>query len=305
MTAVVVPPQSRAVHAGSARARATGHPVMSGPLSSIVPRVEGPSKFVDHQANGYTTHNLHVVDMDVEGLSNQTELHEMSLLFCVKMTREDFTTKHVVMSLWQVNAFLAVMHQHAVQTYQQETKQTSLRGLSEIKIVRMVRANPRLEILKFLSHRLMHEVISLLGVQFGNRYVSARTGPGIAVITSGSAEMRNTCLNDTREPDELWVVLRRRAVGAPLAYMLRSYSQRGGPRMSDRHYVDLAGVAAWGPAVKVGLIADKEREDIGLERTRLVANGLLGTTHDSHYAETNAPPMRVMLCTTGLKLHQV
>lgn len=269
--------------------------------------VDGPSRFVDHLVNPVTTHNLQVVDMPLEGVApKQIEMHEQSHVFVLKIDREDFADKHVCMTLWQLNVFLAQMHRQALQVYRDETKTSTTSALSQVNLSRLIKSNPRLEILMFLSTKFIFNTVNYIGVQFGNRFNNANTGPGIAIITSGSAEARNTCLNSiTREQDELWVTLRSRSPGAPLAYELQSYGTLGGPLMGDRHFVDLANCNAWGPCRKIGHIADKYHEDIHSEHTRFVANGLRGTTQESHWAEASAPVHRIVLCTNGMKMFKV
>ena len=278
-----------------------------GPMQGLSAPVDGPTKFVDYLVNPVTTHNIQVADMELEGVSpKQTEMHEQSLRVVVKIDREDFTTKHVMMSIWQLNVFLAQMHLQALQVWREEMRTQDIKALSQVNLPRLIKGNSRLEVLKFLSAKEMWKVISVLGVQYGNRYVNAKTGPGIAVITSGSAELRNTCLNDfVADQDELWLVLRSRAPGANLAAELRSYRWTGGPRAGDRNFIDLAGRSCYGPARNIGHVADKYHPDIPSERTRLVANGLAGTSQESHWAEKSAPVMRIVLSTCGLKAHQV
>ena len=285
-----------------------GSAVKFGALSSdSTSLVDGPTRFVDHLVNPFTTHNIQVADMELEGVSTkQTDMHEQSLRVVVKIDREDFTEKHVTMSIWQWNLFLAQMHLQALRVYEEETRRSDKKALSQVNLMRLIRSNSRLEILKFLSAKEMFKVTSVLGVQFGNRHVNAKTGPGIAVITSGSVELRNTCLNDfVADQDELWLVLRSREPGAPLAAELRSYRYKGGPRAGDRNFIDLAGRSCYGPAYKIGHVADKYHLDLPNERTRRVANGLAGTSQECHWAESGAPAMRVVLTTCGIKMHQV
>ena len=296
---VAVPVQRTEVSRQSAYGTATKNNQPRG-IPNSVPRIAGPNNVIEFETNSLTTQNLHIVEVDIPGVSDQTELHEMSMLFNVKMNRPDFDSKHVAMSLWKVNVFLGVMHAEAMEFVRNQ----GLTGLSETRINRLMNSDRKYEMLQFLSARKMHQVISFVGIQFGNRYLNARTGPGIAVITSGSAEMRNTCLNDTHEQDELWLILRRPNQTAPLRLELRSFRHTGGPRMSDREFTDMAGIVSYGPATKIGHIADKPRPDIQNDQARLMANGITGRTDQNHSCEMNAPPFRIVLCSTGIKAHQ-
>lgn len=297
--AVAVPAQRTGFSRQSAYGTATRNNQPRG-IPNSVPQIGGPNNVIEFETNSLTTQNLHVVGVDIPGVSDQTELHEMSALFSVKMDRPDFDSKQVVMSLWQVNVFLSVMHAEAMEF----ARDQGISNLSETRINRLLNSERKYEMLQFLSARKMHQVISFIGIQFGNRYFNARTGPGIAVITSGSAEMRNTCLNATQEQDELWLILRRPSPRAPLRFELRSFSMTGGPRMSDRQFTDMDELVAYGPATKIGHIADKPRADIQNDQTRLMANGIIGRTDQIHSCEMNAPYFRIVLCSTGIKAQQ-
>lgn len=271
----------------------------------------GPHRFSDNHMNPVIKHNIQVADLMISGLSvDQTQMYEHSIVFAIKMSsRPDFhngsESRVVALPHWQVNVFLKEMHLLALQEYKKETGKTTTDELSERNIARLILKNPRLEILKFLSARMMFDTIVFLGIQYGNRFLNKTGGPGIAVVTGGTSYVRNTCANaDVKEQDEFWLVLRTREPRGALAFFLETYSCRGGPRLADRHFIDLAGLSYWGPAHKVGHVADKTSLDLASVNAKLLAEGLSGTALETQFAERNAPTVRVVLCTTGIKMHQ-
>lgn len=277
------------------------HPMHTGGMSGM-PRVDGPHKFVDHMFNPITTHKIQVVDMDVDGLSDQTQMHEHTYVMIVKLVRPDFSEKHAAMSLWQFNLFLSEMTRHAELAWNRWAVGSNKKyAPTQRTLYRLVRAHPELEIVKFLSHRWVHEFVNFMGIQYGNRYVNAVTGPGIAVATSGSVEARNIAMEGfVREQDTLWLVLKQTAQKGPLAYTLHSYS-KGAPSVVDREYVDRGGMVAVGPAKRVGFVADKTDQDMHSAKHIQIANGLAGTVQEMHMTESNAPRMRIVVSASGLK----
>ena len=298
---MAVPSQRSGIGYGGTRNAAMRHPVHPGGMGGM-PRVEGPHKFVDHMFNPITTHKLSVLDMDVEGLSDQTEMHEHTYVMVVKLVRPDVAEKHAAMSLWQTNLFLSEMTRHAELAWarwavgaNKKYKQT------QYTINRLIGTHPELEIIKFLSHRWVHQFVNFAGIQYGNRYVNAISGPGIAVATSGSVEARNIAMEGfVREQDTLWLILGPDGKSRALAYTLHSLS-KGAPSVLDREYVDRGGVLAVGPAHRVGFVADKTHEDMHSSKHIQIANGLAGTVQEMHMTEYNAPRMRIVVAATGLK----
>lgn len=268
------------------------------------PSTDGPHRFINNQTNPITTHHIKVVNLDLAGVSpDQAEMHEMSMVFVLNMVREDQTERHVAMTLWQFNVFMQMMTQIALDVYRREEQKTDYRALSQLEIRRLIKEKPRLEILKFLSVRETLRMVQFLGVQFGNRYVNASSGPGIAVITSGSAEMRNVFVNHrTYEQDALWLLLKAREAGGPLALVPTAFRDAVGPLTADLAFIDMAGYQQKGAAIKIGHIADKSNPDMESHKTKLVAAGLQGTAAECHWAEANAPSIRVVLCTLGIKM---
>ena len=289
----------------SARGTAMSYPmsrnnaVASG---TVAPRIQGPSKFLQPKGNGQSTVNIYVTDTDIAGITNLMEMHEHGAVFVVNMERPDFADKHVALSLQQLNVFLQEVDATARAVYKSQYNETSLDKLTATWVRRQARRNPKMEILKFLCVETMIEVIQFLGVQFGNRYVHPRAGPGIAVIVEGWGDMRNTCINGCKEQDELWWVMRRRSPRAPLSIVMEATSDNAGITPGMRQYVDLAGQTSWGAAIKIGMVLDKPKPDLLTQYSRELASGLVGTTAESHNAERNAPTFRVLLsnCGTGM-----
>lgn len=289
----------------SARGSALGFPSIRGNAfsSGTVPRVAGPSKYLAPMFNPQTTANLYVTDVGIEGLTSKDEMHEHGAVFNVKMLRTDFAELHVVLSAQQLNVFLNEVHHTALSVYRTERK-TNVFDLSAVQVHRLVRTDKRLEILQFLCPELLLNFITFVGVQFGNRFPTARTGPGIAVITDGWATMRNTCINGCHDQDQLWWVIRRRAKNAPLSVAMEAYTSSSGPTISDRQYIDLAGRPAWGPAIRIGTVLDKSMPDLPTQAARELASGLSGSAEESHYAELNAPTFRVLLSVCGTNMYR-
>lgn len=302
MRSVVVPSQPTDVSQRGLRAAANQLPNRPGPFGGVE-SIDGPSKFVP-TANGQTVHNLACVRPDIDGLNGQADTHEMSLIFSVKLIRPDFAGKHVLMNIWQVNLFLREMYTRAIAEYKRDKGELTLSKLSQPYIAREMRKRSS-EYLQFLSHRVIAESVCFVGIQFGNRYVNPRSGPGIAVITSGNAMMRNICLNgNVQEQDELWLLLRAEKQNSPLQFVLRSFHGRA-PYPADRQYLDESDAVSYGPAIKVGHVVDKPQMDMQSLKVRRMATGLDGSADDYRYAEVNAPELRVVMCTSGIKSMQI
>ncbi len=276
-----------------------------GPLTAIDSSyVDGPERFSGWTTNPLTTSKLKIVKVDDEGMGSLDQMNEHAWVFTLKMEHHaEFPRKSAAVTLVQLNTFLEVMHRRAMTEWQQQQQTNNVSELTESRIWRLA-AEPQMEILKFMSPRYIAGLVYLLGVQFGNRYMDPQSGPGIALITSGSAIARNVCLNDTEEQDEVWFVMRRRDSAAPLSVVMQSYKHAGGPRLPDLDYVDLSGCSQRGVAWKAGFIAHKPHPDLR-PMVREIANALRGLTEESHAAELNAPEFRVVLQVNGPKAMQI
>lgn len=269
--------------------------------------IDGPVRFVGHQVNPYTVHNLQIAQMEIDGvIANGMNNHEGSPLFSLMVHREDFGDKHVLMTPYEMNLLFEQLHRQALRTWQEEMRTTSTAQLTQNNLRRLIVSNRNLEMLKFLSVKEMLRVVYFVGVQFGNRFNSGSIGPGVAVITSGSAQMRNTCLNElTSQQDQIYVSLKPRDSNGALSLQMHSYKVAGGPSLSQLSFVDLGGCAAYGAAYKIGHIASKWKEDMPTENIKRTASGLQGTVNEMQYAELSAPLTRVVLTTCGMKAYNV
>lgn len=301
---VSMPTQPRTLNRGAARPIGAPY-VRGGPLAAdSASYVNGPERFATALVNPVTTAKMKVVPLDEDGIVSLQNMNEQCWLWTLNMGyHPEFPEKMVAATTAQLNTFLAVMHQRALSVLRRNGADDNTTRLSESKIHRLSQ-NPATEIVKFMSPRYIRQFIQFAGVQYGNRYLDANTGPGLAVATTGRVEARNIVLNDTNEQDELWFTLRREEPGGPLAVVLRAYSRQGGPRMADRAYKDLAGHTAFGAAFGVGFIAHKPNKDARLDRRRL-ALGLDGTSQEAAAAEATIPPFVVVLKNVGPKQLQV
>lgn len=284
----------------------TARPTLrEGPISADTASfVNGPERFSGATVNPQTTTKVKVTRLDEEGINSLEDMHEHAWLWALNMPhRADFPHQVVVITTQQLNTFLEVMHRRALSMWRQAKKDDNISQLNESTIRRLSR-QPATEILKFMDKRFLVEFVHFLGVQFGNRYLDPASGPGLAVITSGTALARNMCLNDTAEQDELWFLLRRRTPSSPLSVVMQSYSRHGGPRLADLAYKDLSGSENRGVAWKVGFIAHKPNKDAREERRR-VALGLEGTSEQAVMAELQLPLFRVVVTNCGPKAIQI
>lgn len=269
--------------------------------------IEGPVRFVGHQVNPYTVHNLQIAQMEIDGvIANGMNNHEGTPLFSLQVHRDDFDQKHVLMGPYEMNLLFEQLHRQALRTWQEETKNTSTAELTQNNLRRLIAGNPNLEMLKFLSVKEMLRVVNFVGVQFGNRFNSGSIGPGVAVITSGSAQMRNTCLNErTAQLDQVYMLLKPRKSNGALSLQMRSYSVAGGPSCAQLSFTDLGGCTAFGAAFKIGHIASKWKDDLPTDNIKQTASGLQGTVNEMQYAELSAPLMRMVLTTCGMKAYTI
>lgn len=263
--------------------------------------IRRPRKFVRPRGNGRSTVDLHIADTEI---GNQMEMHEHSVLFSINMDRTDFAEKCVVLTLQQINLFLREADLSARRVYQAETNRTTLSDLTAVRVRRLARTDRRLNILKFLCPETMIEVINFVGVQFGNRYTHARSGPGLAVTVEGRTDVRNYSMNGCGALDDLWFVMRRRAFGEPLSIVVESTRNNAGITPGMLQYLDLSGLPAWGVAIKFARVVDKSSMDLPTKYTRELASGLVGTANESHYAEQNAPTVCVLLSNFGSGMYR-
>jgi hypothetical protein len=268
------------------------------PFEAINAKTEGPHH-ISGSHRGIVTANLPVRGFQLAGASTKLlDLHEHTLLFNVRlMDNGGYHNHHTLLNLAQLNAFLESMHKQAMDII----KTRNLRGaeISATNIPRLVHANQELEVLNFLVPRQVASMIFFVGVQFGNRYVTVESGPGITVAMGGAVLTRNMCLNErVGEKDAVWLVLKPVEPNGPLVMQMRSY-MRGFPMAPERQYIDHAGHRAYAVAQKIGVVADKDQPDSQDMRTKRYAHGLDGTSDECVIAERRAPTFRMRLCSMG------
>jgi len=299
-----VPSQAVNFSKGALQAKiASQRKVSSGPRAQPT---GGPHRFQGWYTNPKITAGLQPKPMRDENrlMQELEDMHEYDFLFNLRINSPDHSERCVLLTSWQLNMLLRALHRLGLEKFaeyrdQSDDKRTiDMYTEHELYMIGSMDNNAH-EPIKFLTVRYFVEKISFPGVQWTNTFLRPENGPGITLVTGGRATGRAIAINDVSEQDSLYFMMRRRERFGPVSVVLQSFGQKTGPNAQEARYDDWNGGDAYGPSLRVGVVAKKEQPIEDAEDREILA-GLKESASVIAWKVVRAPTIEVQLSSAGL-----